>query len=78
MLWRFKSCGKCGGDLIAEDDEWRCVHCGRYYYPNVSNVARLFDPETAHSRRGTPSCGVARGSTDTLAGAKAMADIVEA
>ena len=28
-----KSCRKCGGDLVLDEDEWRCWQCGRYYYP---------------------------------------------
>jgi len=33
MLYRFKGCGKCTGDLVLDGDEWHCVQCGRYYYP---------------------------------------------
>lgn len=33
MLYKFKSCGKCGGDLMADGDEWCCFQCGTYYYP---------------------------------------------
>ena len=32
-VWKFKSCSKCGGDLFAQDGEWGCIQCGRYYYP---------------------------------------------
>ncbi len=32
-VWKFKGCGKCGGDLFAQDGEWGCIQCGRYYYP---------------------------------------------
>jgi hypothetical protein len=34
MLMKLRSCGKCRGDLIQDEDEWRCLQCGRYYYPN--------------------------------------------
>ena len=34
MLYRFKSCTKCNGDLVLDGDEWRCWQCGTYYYPN--------------------------------------------
>ena len=34
MVWCFKSCGKCGGDLMLEEDVWRCWQCGHYYYPS--------------------------------------------
>jgi hypothetical protein len=66
MPWKFKSCGKCGGDLIMESDEWRCVHCGRYYYPNVIRSLGL---ETVQNRRGTPADSVVVGSIDALADA---------
>ena len=33
MLCKLKSCRKCGGDLVLDEDEWRCFQCGRYYYP---------------------------------------------
>lgn len=35
-LVRIKECGKCQGDLIADEDEWRCVQCGTHYYPEDS------------------------------------------
>jgi hypothetical protein len=70
MLWKFKSCGKCGGDLILETDEWRCVHCGRYYYPNVNpSVNQSLDLETAQDRRGTLTGSLAVRSIGTLADA---------
>ena len=34
-IWRFKGCGKCGGDLFATDGEWGCIQCGQYYYPKA-------------------------------------------
>ena len=37
-LWRFKSCIKCSGDMVQEDDgDWTCVQCGhiRYIKPPV-------------------------------------------
>ena len=27
------NCLRCNGFLQLEDDEWRCLVCGRYYYP---------------------------------------------
>ena len=35
MELRLRSCEKCKGDLILGDDEWRCLQCGRYYYPDL-------------------------------------------
>ena len=34
MVWRLKSCGRCRGDLVVEEFDWRCFQCGRYYYPH--------------------------------------------
>lgn len=31
-IYRFKSCGKCGGDLKLDLDEWSCFQCGHIYY----------------------------------------------
>ena len=36
MLYLFKGCGKCCGDLMLDGDEWRCFQCGRVYYPRRS------------------------------------------
>lgn len=33
VLVKFKQCGKCHGDLLPNEDEWRCWQCGTYYYP---------------------------------------------
>ncbi|MCH2509779.1 MAG: hypothetical protein MK109_05910 [Dehalococcoidia bacterium] len=33
MLYLFKGCGKCEGDLLMDTDEWRCFQCRRVYYP---------------------------------------------
>jgi len=35
VLWRFKDCSKCAGDLVSDEDMWRCFQCGHYYYPNL-------------------------------------------
>ena len=32
MFCYFKGCSKCGGDLIFDDDDWKCWQCGQYYY----------------------------------------------
>ena len=28
-----KGCSKCGGDLIYDAGDWKCMQCGQYYYP---------------------------------------------
>ena len=33
---RVGNCLKCNGLLLLEYDEWRCLLCGRYYYPQPS------------------------------------------
>ena len=32
MQCKFKACAKCGGDLRADEGDWRCLQCSRYYY----------------------------------------------
>ena len=52
MLMRLGSCRKCKGDLLLEGDEWRCLQCGCYYYPEYcSSVA---DDAPQPTRRETP------------------------
>ena len=51
MSWRLKSCNRCLGDLFREDDEWRCLQCGHYYYPNDPvQAVELADISFASSR----------------------------
>ena len=35
LLLNLGSCHKCKGDLVYEGDEWRCLQCGKYYYPKT-------------------------------------------
>ena len=44
MLYLFKGCGKCCGDLTLDGDEWRCFQCGRVYYPQRSPIELIPDP----------------------------------
>lgn len=43
MLYLFKGCGKCSGDLMQDGDEWRCFQCGHVYYPQSSTAERQLD-----------------------------------
>lgn len=43
MLYLFKGCGKCGGDLTLNVDEWSCFQCGHIYYPQPSPIERQLD-----------------------------------
>jgi len=43
MLYLFKGCGKCEGDLTLDVDEWRCFQCGRVYYPRRSAMELQLD-----------------------------------
>ncbi len=38
-----KSCGKCGGDLRSEGDEWSCFQCGHVFYPERTPEEVLLD-----------------------------------
>ncbi len=33
MICKLRACRKCSGDLVLDNDEWRCWQCGKYYYP---------------------------------------------
>lgn len=35
LLFRLKSCAKCGGDLALDEGDWLCLQCGTYYYVNL-------------------------------------------
>jgi hypothetical protein len=49
MRCQLKGCGKCGGDLVLDIEDWRCWQCGRYYYPERSPWELLLDPaESQH------------------------------
>lgn len=41
MRRKLKGCGKCGGDLVLDGQDWRCWQYGRYYYPKRSPKERL-------------------------------------
>ena len=43
MLYLFKGCGKCGGDLLMDTDEWSCFQCGRVYYPARTSEEQQLD-----------------------------------
>jgi hypothetical protein len=38
MFYRLKGCGRCGGDLLQDNDEWRCLQCGHVYYPECAQL----------------------------------------
>lgn len=50
MFCKLKGCGKCGGDLVLEQTEWRCWQCGRYYYPERSARELLTHPVDLQDR----------------------------
>ena len=41
MLCLLKQCNECGGDLVSEDSDWKCIQCGQYYYSEPASVADL-------------------------------------
>lgn len=45
MLYLFKGCRKCCGDLIQDGDEWRCFQCGHVYYPQCPAMERQLKAE---------------------------------
>ena len=47
MIYIFKGCQKCCGDLIQDGDEWRCFQCGRVYYPESTPISLQLDAANA-------------------------------
>ena len=60
MQFLFKRCTKCMGDLIQEDDEWRCLQCGRVYYPECSPMEMRLPVADREDREFTLEVGVHR------------------
>ena len=44
-----KACPKCGGDLVLDQGDWLCLHCGTYYYTNLYQ-----EPATLYQEPATP------------------------
>lgn len=53
MLCQLKSCEKCKGDLVIDDEGWRCWQCGRYYY----STPPVTDPPPTRSQEGSTPTG---------------------
>lgn len=49
--WR---CSRCGGNLILDQDGWKCLQCAREYVERDGALALLVEhePETARERKG--------------------------
>ena len=45
------NCLRCNGLLQIEDDEWRCLLCGRYYYPQPPPLPENYVPEPKTRRK---------------------------
>ena len=43
VLYLFKGCEKCSGDLVQEASKCRCFQCGSVYYPKRSEVQLQLD-----------------------------------
>ncbi len=46
-----RNCLRCNGFLQLEDDEWRCLLCGRYYYPQPPPLPENYVPELKTRRK---------------------------
>lgn len=60
MQFLFKGCIKCMGDPIQEDDERRCLQCGRVYYPERSPMEMQLSVADRQNREFTLKVGVQR------------------
>ena len=48
MNWfRLKTCIKCQGDLVSDQQDWICIQCGTYYYTGLYQAP-------AQNEEGTP------------------------
>ena len=47
MVYYFKACARCNGDLVEDGDERRCVQCGRVLYSH--NIETEEPVRKAHS-----------------------------
>ena len=80
VLWSLKGCSKCNGDLVLEEDLWRCFQCGHYYYPNLLQPVEhapepnLLSPQGNGRRRKAPCGGIAGRNINSLILAKNVSD----
>ena len=44
MLCILKSCGKCCGDLVLDEGDWRCMQCARYYHSRTEGRLGEWQP----------------------------------
>ena len=51
MLMGVGNCLRCNGLLQIEEDEWRCLLCGRYYYPQPPPLPENYVPEPKTHRK---------------------------
>ena len=54
MLCRLRGCGKCGGDLLIDESDWKCCQCGHIYYANPGTPLEV-DPSYLGAADGGPS-----------------------
>ena len=60
MLYLFKGCGKCSGDLLQDGDEWRCFQCGSIYYPVRPPMELPLEPASVDRSSSTGETGPGR------------------
>ena len=54
MLCKFKKCARCGGDLVLDEADWRCVQCAQYYYVRLDSPGREGDVAGEPTGAGSP------------------------
>ena len=58
MNWfRWKACGKGGGDLVWDDGDWLCLQCGRYYYTRLYQPKAIPDGQWRQGSGPRQDCG---------------------
>jgi len=61
--FHLKACVKCGGDLVLDEGDWRCLQCGSYYY-----IGLYREGQPMKWRRLQPNSGKATASSADLTG----------
>jgi len=63
-LCQLKSCGRCGGDLVLDREDWKCLQCAEYYYGDKGYVRAELSPVRVPIPVEVPEEGSAPGDSD--------------
>ena len=64
MLCQLKSCGRCGGDLVLDREDWKCLQCAEYYYGDKGYLRGELRPVRVPIPAGVPEEGSGSSASD--------------